>query len=461
VTRAAAVDAATGFLDGGRFLDELAGLVAIRTESQDPAGAPELRRYLEVALQPRLERLGFVVEILVNPVAGGPPFLVARRIEDPALRTVLVYGHGDVVRGMAGRWAEGRDPWAVTPDGDRLYGRGTADNKGQHLINLLALEAVLALRGRLGFNATLLVETGEETGSPGLKELCTTRRDLLDADLLVASDGPRLRAELPTITCGNRGGMPIRLTVDLRPGAHHSGNWGGALANPAVILANALASIVDSRGRMLVEAWRPTSLTPAVRAALAGIVPGGAPGEPAIDPDWGEPGLTTAERLYGWNSFEILTLHAGTPEAPQNAIPGRAEAFCQLRFVVGTEMDAIVPALRRHLDAHGFTAVQIEQARSNVFGASRTPPDHPDVRLAVASLERTLGRAPALLPNSGGSVPGDLFEGILGLPMVWVPHSYGGCSQHAPDEHLLVPVVREGLAAMVGLFWDLGERARP
>lgn len=455
MTRGAAVRSATGWLDDGRFERELALLVRVRSESQDPTSAAELPRYLE-ELRPRLERLGFAVQLLANPVPAGPPFLVARRIEDATLPTVLVYGHGDVVRGMAGRWTARRDPWAVTRDGERLYGRGTADNKGQHLVNLLALEAVLAARGRLGLNVTLLIETGEEIGSPGLKELCEQHGDLLAADLLLASDGPRLRADTATITCGNRGGMPIKLTVDLREGAHHSGNWGGALVNPAVILANALAAIVDARGRMLIEAWRPTSLTPAVRAALAGIEPGGAEGEPLIDPDWGEPGLTPAERLYGWNSFEVLALHAGTPEAPQNAIPGRAEAVCQLRFVVGTDMAGIVPALRRHLDRHGLDMVGVEQARAGVFGASRTPPDHPYVQLACASLERTLGRPPALLPNSGGSVPGDLFEGILGLPMVWVPHSYGGCCQHAPDEHLLIPIVREGLALVAGLIWDLG-----
>jgi acetylornithine deacetylase/succinyl-diaminopimelate desuccinylase-like protein len=102
--------------------------------------------------------------------------------------------------------------------------------------------------------------------------------------------------------------------------------------------------------------------------------------------------------------------------------------------------------------------VRIDQARANLFGASRTDPDHPLVRLAVSSLTRTAGRPPALLPNTGGSLPGDVFAEVLGLPMVWVPHSYGGCSQHAPDEHLLLPLVEEGLAIMAGLFWDLGAR---
>ena len=86
-------------------------------------------------------------------------------------------------------------------------------------------------------------------------------------------------------------------------------------------------------------------------------------------------------------------------------------------------------------------------------------PDSPWVRFVLASIEESTGRAPVLLPNLGGSLPNDVFADILHLPTVWVPHSYPACSQHAPDEHLLVPVVREALALMTGLYWDLGEQA--
>ena len=89
------------------------------------------------------------------------------------LPTVLMYGHGDVIRGQDASWTRGQGPWTLAEDGDRLYGRGTADNKGQHSINIAALAQVLAARGgRLGFNVTWLIETGEETGSPGLAEFC-------------------------------------------------------------------------------------------------------------------------------------------------------------------------------------------------------------------------------------------------------------------------------------------------
>ncbi len=457
MTRDATIARARAYFDDGGFEADLARRVAIASTSQEDAGRPELRRYLADEIAPVLAALGFSAEIVDNPEEGGPPFLYAERIEPGAGITLLSYAHGDVVRGLDDGWGEGLSPWSLERRGQRLYGRGTADNKGQHSINLGALAAVLAERGRLGFSTKLLFETGEEVGSPGLRALCAGElRGRLSADLFVASDGPRLAPDRPTIFLGSRGGEPVDLVVDLREGAHHSGNWGGALANPATILSAALATIVDKRGTILVPELRPV-LPDAVRRALTGLeVSAGANG-PAVDGDWGEPGLTPAERIYGWNSFEVLTLHAGTPENPVNAIPGTARAHCQLRFVAGTDAEDIVPAVRRHLEREGFPQVEVRGRSRGRFPATRLDPDHPWVEWTRDSIRRTTGAPPVVLPNLGGSLPNDVFADILGLPTIWVPHSYPGCSQHAPDEHLLAPVAREGLAIVAGLFWDLGE----
>ena len=94
------------------------------------------------------------------------------------------------------------------------------------------------------------------------------------------------------------------------------------------------------------------------------------------------------------------------------------------------------------------------------FAASRTDFDSPWVNWAAESIRQTTGKAPAILPNFGGSLPNDVFSEGLGLPTIWVPHSYPGCSQHAPDEHILLAVTEEALGIMAGLFWDLGEMPR-
>jgi acetylornithine deacetylase/succinyl-diaminopimelate desuccinylase-like protein len=323
---------------------------------------------------------------------------------------------------------------------------------------MAALGMVIAERGRLGFNARFMLETGEETGSPGLRQFCAQHRERLKADVLIASDGPRLSAHQPTLYLGSRGVMNLDFSIDLREGAHHSGNWGGLLANPGILLAHALASIVTRDGKVQVPGLLPQGIPDTIREALVDCAPRPEPGEPSIDEHWGEPGLTAAEKLYAWNTFEVLAFRTGNPDNPVNAIPGRATATCQVRFVAGCNPETFVPVLRSHLDTQGYPMVRVAPARASFMQATRMDPKHPWVTWAAESMARTTGARPAILPNIGGSLPNDCFAEVLGLPTLWVPHSYAGCSQHAPDEHVLAPVLREGLQLMTGLFWDLGER---
>src|ERR1700721_1364613 len=332
----------------GAFLAELGRRVAFQTESQNPERRDALRAYLEQDLQPAFSQLDFATRLIESPT-GKHPYLLAEYRERGSAPTVLMYGHGDVVDGMVGDWRDNLDPWRTTTAGNRVYGRGTADNKGQHSINMSALRAVREARGgRIGFNAKFIVEMGEEIGSPDLRQVCESLRDELKADLFLASHGPRLSADRPTIFLGCRGGLRIHLDVNLRDGSHHSGNWGGVLANPATILASAIATLVDREGRLLLGELKPPRLSNQIRAVLA------------------------------------------------------------------------------------------------------------DVRI-----EQTTGKAPAVLPNFGGSLPNDVFSDALGLPTIWVPHSYPGCSQHAPDEHILLSVTEEALGIMAGFFWVFGEMPRP
>ena len=446
--------------DSGAFRETLARRIAIPTESQNTARAPELAAYLSQQMQPAFEAMGFECRTLTHPKALAP-FLFAQRIEGDNLPTALGYGHGDVIRGLEPEWNEGLSPWLLTEREGRWYGRGIADNKGQHTTNMEAMANVLKQRGQLGFNAKYLIEMGEETGSPGLRELCKANKDLFSADLLLASDGPRLRPDRPTIFLGTRGALSFDLSIQARQGAHHSGNWGGLISNPGIQLAHAIASIVGPTGQIRIPEWVPSELPEPVRRALVDCeVDGGADG-PEVEAWWGEPGLSPAERVFGWCSFEVLAYKTGNPQTPVNAIPASAWARCQLRFVVGPDPSQFLPALRRHLDRHGFPMVKVTATRDEMFAATRIDPDDAWVRWAAASIEKTTGKKPAVLPNLGGSLPNDIFTDVLGLRTVWVPHSYPGCSQHAPNEHLPPELLREALEVMTGLYWDLGSGDTP
>ncbi|MGE8566578.1 hypothetical protein D3C85_312860 [compost metagenome] len=460
MSREQAIAQAQHCFDSGAFRALLARRLALPTESQNPERAAVLADYLESEIRPAFEALGFTCQTLTHPKALAP-FLYAERIEDPALPTVLGYGHGDVIRGLEKEWKEGLSPWALTEAEGRWYGRGIADNKGQHTINMEALRLVLETRGKLGFNAKYLIEMGEETGSMGLRELCAEHRDMLSADLLIASDGPRLAPQRPTIFLGARGSLNFDLSIEARAGGHHSGNWGGLISNPGIQLAHAISTIVSPTGQIRIKEWVPAELPDAVRRALADCQVDGGTDGPEIEPEWGEPGLSPAERVFGWCSFEVLAYKTGNPETPVNAIPPRAWARCQLRFVVGVDPDDLIPALRRHLDREGFPMVKIALTRESMFRATRIDPDDAWVRWAVDSLERTSGQKTALLPNLGGSLPNDIFTDVLGLRTIWVPHSYPGCSQHAPNEHLPPELLRQALGLMTGLYWDLGAGGTP
>lgn len=443
----------------GRFLQELKTAVSYQTESGSSKGRDALDAYLNEVLSVSLEDLGCSVLRYDTWNGSDNSFLIGTRIEDPELPTLLCYGHADVVDGHEGAWAANRGPWEVSVEGERWYGRGTADNKGQHLVNLTALRLLLSEQGRLGFNLKFLFECGEEIGSPSLAEFAAVHQDELSADVFLASDGPRLNAQTPTIFLGARGGAGFELTAQLRPDSYHSGNWGGLLRNPATTLAAAIGTLVDGHGRIRVPELLPVELPESVRRALSDVAFASGPEDPDIDHDWGEANLTAAERVYGWNTLEVLAFGAADVDKPVNAIPGTARAILQLRFVTGTDITNLESRLQEHLDAAGFGMVKARV--TTVFPASRLDPDNPWVSWASRSIQETTGTAPAVLPNIGGSLPNHVFEDILGLPTLWIPHSYPGCLQHAPNEHMLESIAREGLQIACGLFYDLGQAQVP
>lgn len=454
--RKSAIDRATSFFDNSSFFNLLADWVALDTGSHKSDRKPEMLAYLEKKIAPYIESMGFDWYIVANPMEPCAPFLIGRRIEDETLPSILIYGHGDTVPLMEGDWEHGLEPLKLTKRGDKWYGRGAADNKGQHAINLVSLACVIKEKGKLGFNAIVLIESGEEVGSPGLHRICAQEKKSLQADVLIASDGPRIDPEIVTIFGGSRAVFNFDLNINLREGGHHSGNYGGLLANPGIILSHAIASMVDAKGKILVEALRPATVAPSIKKAIDKLTIEGK-GGPKIDPEWGEPGLSSAQKVYGWNTLDVLAFECGDPERPVNAIPPKAWARCHIRFIAESDPDTFIPAIRKHLDQHGFSMVEIETVPNNYGLATRMDPDNPWVEFVTSSFETTLNKKVAFLPNLGGTLPNDVFSHIIGMPTIWVPHSYAGCNQHAPNEHFMGTIAREGLQLMTGLFWDIAE----
>ena len=451
-----AVQHATQYFDKGYFKKDLAELISVKTESQN--NECNLENYYDQNIIPMLVKMGFKCKVMENPLSKANIILFAERIENAEFSTILTYGHGDVVLGQDSCWDNGLSPYKLIEKDNRYYGRGTADNKGQHLINIKALNSLLSVQKKLGFNFKILFEMGEEIGSPGLKAFCQQNKELLKADVFIASDGPRISQKIPTIFTGSRGGINFDLSVNLRDNAHHSGNFGGILKDPSIILSHAIASITDARGQINIPEWLPTSLTPDIKEILAKLPLVDAGFD--LDPDWGQKELTMTERVFGWNSFSVLAMLSGEPEAPLNAISGHARSTCQLRFVVGTDVNKIIPALRNHLNSFGFEDVNIHESEMIPFPATRLEMNNSWLSLITKSLENSMGGKIDLLPNLGGSLPNDSFSEILELPTIWIPHSYAGCAQHSPNEHLSVSLARQALVCMTALFADLSKEEK-
>jgi len=451
-----AVQHTTQYFDKGYFRKDLAELISVKTESQN--NECNLENYYDQNIIPMLVKMGFKCRVMENPLSKANIILFAERIENADFNTILTYGHGDVVLGQDSCWDNGLSPYKLIEKDNRYYGRGTADNKGQHLINIKALNSLLSVQKKLGFNFKILFEMGEEIGSPGLKTFCQQNKELLKADVFIASDGPRISQKIPTIFTGSRGGINFDLSVNLRDNAHHSGNFGGILKDPSIILSHAIASITDARGQINIPEWLPTSLTPDIKEILAKLPLVDAGFD--LDPDWGQKELTMTERVFGWNSFSVLAMLSGEPEAPLNAISGHARSTCQLRFVVGTDVNKIIPALRNHLNSFGFEDVNIHESEMTPFPATRLEMNNSWLSLITKSLENSMGSKIDLLPNLGGSLPNDSFSEVLELPTIWIPHSYAGCAQHSPNEHMSVPLARQALICMTALFADLSKEAK-
>ena len=233
------------------------------------------------------------------------------------------------------------------------------------------------------------------------------------ADVLIASDGPRLRADTPTLFLGSRGAFNFDLTVDLRAGGHHSGNWGGLLANPGIVLAHAIASLVDGTGAF----WSRRCGRHPFRLPCAPRWPASCPASPAVPP--------STPRGASRGSRRPSACSLGTRSKcwrSSRAIPStRSTRFRRVRrrtCSCDSSSAAILRdscrALRAHLAAHGFADVVVAPAKAEIMHATRLDPDHPWVHRVAGSIALTTGRPPAILPNLGGSLPNDCFADVLG-----------------------------------------------
>jgi acetylornithine deacetylase/succinyl-diaminopimelate desuccinylase-like protein/SAM-dependent methyltransferase len=408
-------------------------------------------------LTSRLEEAGLAV--VVHETAGNP--IVEATTESPAdAFGVLVYGHYDVFPADEPEWRT--PPFEPRVEGDRMWGRGTGDNKGQILTYVHAFEALADLDLLPPMKVTFLVEGEEEVGSPTLPEFVRRHRDRLQADLCLYSDGPMYPGDRPVLLFGVRGAVGIELVARGATRNVHSGNFGGVVPAPALELCRTLASLVDEEGRLTFDGadHGVAESTEADRAALAQL-----PldldafrGELGVDPVSGPDPADFYERLLCRPNLNVAGLssgHAGPRFKP--AVPCVATAQIDVRLVGDQDPDAVFEAVRRHVARR---APEIEVRK--LFGQppSTTPTDHPLAAPVADGVERAFRIRPLDVPRLAGTTPDYVFTRLLGLPSIVVPLAPNDESNHAPNESTRLSIYLTGTKAVAHVLVALGAAGR-
>ena len=388
---------------------------------------------------------------------GGHPIVYGDWLHAPDAPTVLVYAHYDV---------QPVDPielWETAPfepfvKGERMVGRGSADDKGQIHIHLRATEAILATRGALPVNLKFVFEGEEESSSVHLDAWLEANKGRLAADLAVISDTGFFEGNLPAITIGLRGICYVQVDVTGTAVDLHSGQFGGAVQNPATALAQIISALKGPDGRIRVPGFYDdvVALSEADRAAFAAL-----PfdeeryrtdlGLPALV---GEAGYTTLERRGGRPTLDVNGLWGGFEgDGAKTIIPAHAHAKISCRLVTAQDPGTIFELLRAFVLEVAPPGCTVDVQYLGGGRPSLTPIDHPATQAAARAIAATFGVAPVYI-REGGSIPVCAsFETILGLPVVLLGFTPPDDNAHAPNESMSLPN-HETAIRTVAAYWD-------
>lgn len=439
-------------------LADLQTMLRIPSISGDPDHAVDMEDCAQ-AMAGLLQRIG-LEEVTVHPLPGHP-LVTGSWCHAPGKPTILIYGHYDVqpVDPLAEWERPPFDPWI---HGERIIARGSSDNKGQILMHLRALEAWMQVHGSLPVNVILLIDGEEEISSPSLPAFLREHRATLAADFVLVSDSAMWDLNQPAITMGLRGlsRLEIELTGPNRD--LHSGNFGGAVANPLEMLARMLAGLKDMQGRIQVPGFydRVREITRLEREQLSRV-----PFDESayfrdlgLTEGWGEVGQSTLERLWFRPTLEINGMWGGfTGPGTKTVLPAKAWAKLSFRLVPDQDPEEILVVVAAHLRA--VTPPGVTLAIRHFPGSGKpvvTPQDFPALTAVRRALQQVFGQEPVLI-RDGASIPivAD-FQEILGLSTLLVGFSLPDARTHSPNENLHLPTFYAGTEAIAAMLGDWG-----
>jgi acetylornithine deacetylase/succinyl-diaminopimelate desuccinylase and related deacylases len=390
----------------------------------------------------------------VMPTAGNP-VVFAEKIVSPSAKTVLVYGHYDVMP------VDPREEWRTEPfepqiKDNRIWGRGADDDKGQSFMHIKAFEAMCATDS-LPCNVKFMLEGEEEIGSASLYDFCEQYKEMLKADVILVSDTSMISVDTPSITCGLRGLTYMEVEVTGPNKDLHSGLFGGAVANPANVLARLVASLTDDNGHITIPGFydKVRNLTDAERKAFNEAPFSLDDYKSALDIDdvAGESGFTTIERTGIRPSLDVNGIWGGyTEEGTKTVIPARASAKISMRLVPNQDFEEIAELFEKHFRAIAPKSVKVDVRFLHGGAPYVAPTDMPAYKAAERAIEESFGKKP--LPfYSGGSIPIiSGFERILGIKSLLLGFGLAEDAIHSPNESYGLEQFDKGLRT-IPLFY--------
>ena len=403
-------------------------------------------------LRKRLEGWGFTVE--VHPTASHP-IIYAETGPVNARFTWLLYGHYDVYPADEKQEGWKTKPFEPVVEGDRIWGRGTGDNKGQHLAMLNAIALYRELHGELPVRIKVILEGDEETGSVPLPKFVEANRERLKADLCCYSDGPMFPNDQPVLLMGVRGNLGLEFHSKGAKRNLHSGNLGGVSPNATLELIHLLAEMVDRDGKLQVPGagYADVTVTPADLAAVRALEVDHAGFRDTVgtEPTTGDDDALFHERLMLRPAFNVSGFSAGyTGAGIKNIIFKEALAKADVRLVGGQDPAAVFAAIEKFARDRGYKGIEVRNLKGTP--ASRTPLDHPMVPMVKAAVEKGFGRKVLVVPSLGGTTPDFVFTRILGIPSIVVPLAPYDENNHAPNESTKVSLYLAGIRSGLHLL---------
>ncbi len=440
-----------------RFEEELAEFLAIPSVSARSEHKDDMIRCAEWVAA-RLGEMGMKAEILSTP---GHPIVYGELMEaGPNAPTVLVYGHYDV------QPVEPLDEWETPPfeasvRGGNMYGRGTADDKGQIHIHMKALEAYREAKGTPPVNLKFLFEGEEEVGSVNLEDFVLSNKEKLACDAAVVSDTPMLAPDLPSICAGLRGMVYMELRLSGPSQDLHSGQYGGGVVNPANALARIITQLKDDDGRITIPGFydKVRDLSPVEKKSLAEL--------PVTEEEFaaeagvsatgdGEAGVHWLERIWARPTLDVNGFLSGyTGEGAKTIIPAKAMAKVSMRLVPDQDPKEIRQLFESYVKSLKPDGVDLEIDMHSDGLAWGADPEGPLFRAATTAILGVFDRQPLFI-REGGSIPiVPMIETTLNTPMLLLGFALPGCNLHSPNEWISLDLYHKGIDIMTRLYDEI------